>query len=133
MIEIEVNTPRREALVNVTGLLEGALLELGFRDGLLHVFSPHTTAGVLIQEGADPMVAHDLLLRLRELFPHEHPGYRHLEGNSDAHLKTAVVGNAVLVPVAGGRLKLGTWQQVFLAEFDGPRRRRLWLSAVGGR
>ena len=133
MIEIEVKTPRREALVNVTGLLEAALPELGLVDGLLHVYSPHTTAGVLIQEGADPMVAHDLLLRLRELFPHEHPGYRHLEGNADAHLKTAVVGNAVLVPVAGGRLKLGTWQQVFLAEFDGPRRRRLWLSQVDGR
>ena len=69
MIEIEVKTPSREALVNVTGLLEAALPELGLVDGLLHVYSPHTTAGVLIQEGADPMVAHDLLLRLRELSP----------------------------------------------------------------
>ena len=130
MKRLRVRTPAREALVNVTAALEQAVRELGLREGLLHVYSPHTTAGVVIQEGADPAVAEDLLMRLAELAPRDHPGYRHLEGNADAHVKTALVGNAVLVPVAGGRLALGTWQQVFLAEFDGPRTRELWLTAL---
>lgn len=130
MKRLRVRTPAREALVNVTAALEQAARELGLREGVLHVYSPHTTAGVVIQEGADPAVAEDLLMRLGELAPRDHPGYRHLEGNADAHVKTALVGNAVLVPVAGGRLALGTWQQVFLAEFDGPRTRELWLTAL---
>jgi len=130
MKRLRVRTPAREALVNVTAVLEQAVRELGLREGVLHVYSPHTTAGVVIQEGADPAVAEDLLMRLAELAPRDHPGYRHLEGNADAHVKTALVGNAVLVPVAGGRLALGTWQQVFLAEFDGPRTRELWLTAL---
>jgi len=130
MKRLRVRTPAREALVNVTGLLNQALAELALTDGVLHVYSPHTTAGVVIQEGADPAVAEDLLLRLAELAPRDHPGYRHLEGNSDAHIKTALVGNAVTVPVVGGRLALGTWQQVFLAEFDGPRTRELWLTPL---
>ncbi len=130
MKRLRVRTPAREALVNVTAALEQAVRELGLREGVLHVYSPHTTAGVVIQEGADPAVAEDLLMRLAELAPRDHPGYRHLEGNADAHVKTALVGNAVLVPVAGGRLALGTWQQVFLAEFDGPRTRELWLTAL---
>jgi len=130
MIVLEVQTPRREALLNVTERVQGALGELGLLEGALHVYSPHTTAGVLIQEGADPDVARDLLLRLSELAPKNHPGYRHLEGNSDAHIKTALVGNAVLVPVSNGKLMLGTWQQIFLAEFDGPRRRKLWLTPL---
>lgn len=130
MKRLRVRTPAREALVNVTAALEQAVRELGLREGVLHVYSPHTTAGVVIQEGADPAVAEDLLMRLAELAPRNHPGYRHLEGNADAHVKTALVGNAVLVPVAGGRLALGTWQQVFLAEFDGPRTRELWLTVL---
>jgi len=130
MIVLEVQTPRREALLNVTERVQGALGELGLLEGALYVYSPHTTAGVLIQEGADPDVARDLLLRLSELAPKNHPGYRHLEGNSDAHIKTALVGNAVLVPVSNGKLMLGTWQQIFLAEFDGPRRRKLWLTPL---
>ena len=130
MKRIRVRTPAREALVNVTEALNRAVAELGLREGVLHVYSPHTTAGVVIQEGADPAVAEDLLLRLAELAPRNHPGYRHLEGNADAHIKTALVGNAVWVPVAAGRLLLGTWQQVFLAEFDGPRTRELWLTAL---
>ena len=130
MIVLEVQTPSREALVNVTALVQKALVELGLSEGALHVYSPHTTAGVVIQEGADPDVARDLLMRLSELAPKDHPGYRHLEGNSDAHIKTALLGNAVVVPVSNGKLMLGTWQQLFLAEFDGPRRRKLWLTPL---
>ncbi len=130
MKKLWVSTPRREVLVNVTPALEAALAELGLEEGALHVYSPHTTAGLLVQEGADPMVAEDVLARLAELAPRGHPGYRHLEGNADAHIKTALVGNALVLPVAGGRLLLGPWQQVFLAEFDGPRRRQLWLTPL---
>ncbi len=130
MKKLWIPTPKREVLVNVTAAIEAALGELGLAEGVLHVYSPHTTAGLVVQEGADPMVAEDLLTRLAELVPRGHPGYRHLEGNADAHIKTALVGNALLLPVAGGRLVLGTWQQVFLAEFDGPRRRQLWLTPL---
>ncbi len=130
MKKIWVSTPRREVLVNVTGELETALAELGLADGALHVYSPHTTAGLVVQEGADPMVAEDLLARMAELAPRGLSTYRHLEGNADAHIKTALVGNALVLPVVGGRLALGTWQQVFLAEFDGPRRRQLWLTPL---
>lgn len=131
MIVLEVQTPRREALVNVTDLVQQAVAELGLVEGAVHVYSPHTTAGVVVQEGADPDVARDLLLRLSELAPKDHPGYRHLEGNSDAHIKTALVGNFAVLPVSGGRVRLGTWQQIFLAEFDGPRRRKLWITPLG--
>ncbi len=128
MRKIEIQTPSREALVNLTAEVSAVVKRAGLTDGIVHLYSPHTTAGLVIQEGADPMVAEDLLRRLRELIPHHHPADRHLEGNSDAHLKTALVGQSVTVPVQGGRLLLGTWQQIFLAEFDGPRRRRVWVS-----
>ncbi|AEB12752.1 secondary thiamine-phosphate synthase enzyme YjbQ [Marinithermus hydrothermalis] len=133
MRRIQVRTPAREALVNVTRDLEAALAELGLREGALLVYAPHTTAGVVVQEGADPDVARDLLRRLKELVPQHHPADRHAEGNTDAHLKTLFTGNAQLLPVVGGRLALGRWQQVFLAEFDGPRTRELWLVPLAGR
>ncbi|WP_457637146.1 secondary thiamine-phosphate synthase enzyme YjbQ [Oceanithermus sp.] len=130
MEKLTVETSARREMVKITSLVNGAVRRLGIGEGAVLVYSPHTTAGVLVQEGADPDVAHDLLLRLAELAPHKHPGDLHLEGNSDAHLQTALVGNAQVVPVVGGRLALGTWQQVFLAEFDGPRRRTVWVLPV---
>ncbi|WP_456413745.1 secondary thiamine-phosphate synthase enzyme YjbQ [Oceanithermus profundus] len=131
MERFEVRTRSRNQMVKITAQVETAVRALGLTEGAVLVYSPHTTAGVVVQEGADPDVAHDLLLRLAELVPHRHPADRHAEGNSDAHLKTALVGNAQVVPVSGGRLALGTWQQVFLAEFDGPRTRQVWVTAVG--
>lgn len=132
MERFEVRTHQRQAMVRITSEVARAVQALGMVDGAALVYSPHTTAGIVVQEGADPAVAHDLLLRLAELAPHTHPGDRHGEGNSDAHLKTALVGNGQLIPVSGGRLALGIWQQVFLAEFDGPRTRQVWVTALAG-
>ncbi|WP_457628789.1 secondary thiamine-phosphate synthase enzyme YjbQ [Oceanithermus sp.] len=131
MERFDVRTNAFNQMVRITPQVEAAARALGVVEGAVLVYSPHTTAGIVVQEGADPDVVHDLLLRLAELAPRRHPGDRHVEGNSDAHLKTALVGNAQVVPVSGGRLALGTWQQVFLAEFDGPRTRQVWVTVVG--
>jgi secondary thiamine-phosphate synthase enzyme len=99
--------------------------------GVVSVFVPHTTAGVTINEGADPSVARDIVEGLARLVPRD-AGYRHAEGNSDAHIKTSLIGNQVTVPVERGRLRLGTWQSIYLAEFDGPRTRTVWIVPLPG-
>ena len=90
---------------------------------------PHTTAGVTINEGADPSVAQDIIAGLARLVPRD-AGYRHAEGNSDAHIKTSLIGSHVAVPVRGGRMELGTWQSIYLAEFDGPRTRKVRITLL---
>ncbi len=94
--------------------------------GMVSVFVPHTTAGVTINEGADPAVARDIVEGLGRFVPRE-AGYRHNEGNSDAHIKASLIGSSVAVPVEQGTLRLGTWQSIYFAEFDGPRTRRVWI------
>jgi secondary thiamine-phosphate synthase enzyme len=132
MDTLPVETPTREAFVDVTKRVQGVVDARGFRSGILHVYCPHTTAGLTINEGADPAVAADILAVLRRLVPHRDPVYRHDEGNSDAHVKTALVGSSVAVPVAEGKLALGRWQSILLCEFDGPRRRELTLVFTAG-
>lgn len=132
MLEFSVSTTERETLMDITHLVAGALREAGVTgDGVAHIFSPHTTAGVTVNEGADPSVARDIVTALRRLIPRD-GDYRHAEGNSDAHLKTALVGTQAAVPVVNGALRLGTWQSIYLAEFDGPRPRRVWLTVTPG-
>ncbi len=123
MKRIRVRTPK-EGLVNITRAVEGVLEG---HTGLVYLFVPHTTCGLTVQEGADPDVAHDLLMRLDGLAPKAHPQDRHAEGNSHAHLKSLLTGVYLLLPAEGGRLSLGRWQQVFLAEYDGPREREVWV------
>jgi secondary thiamine-phosphate synthase enzyme len=96
------------------------------------VYCPHTTAGITVNEGADPDVAGDFLRYLDKLFPWEHPLYRHSEGNSAAHLKAGIAGAAQVIPVADGDLVLGTWQTVFFCEFDGPRERTFLVKVIEG-
>ena len=129
MVKIAITTSRRTELVPVTRAVQAALAELLAWDGLLHVHSPHTTAGVTVNEQADPDVAADMERALAKLVPWN-AGYAHAEGNSAAHIQTALVGVSALVPVKRGRLALGTWQGLFLCEFDGPRTRELWLTPV---
>jgi len=127
MLEINVSTPSREVLVDITKSVQQALSELRpDLDGTVVVYVPHTTAGMTINEGPDPSVARDILARLQALVP-RNAGYAHGEGNSDAHIKASMLGSSVTVPVEGGHLRLGTWQSVYLAEFDGPRSRRVWI------
>lgn len=130
VIEITVATPGREAFVDITGRVQSALADVSPEmSGLASIFVPHTTAGVTINEGADPSVARDIIEGLARLVPGG-AGYHHAEGNSDAHIKTSLVGSQVTVPVDQGRLHLGTWQSIYLAEFDGPRSRKVWITPV---
>lgn len=130
MIEINLRTGARTDFVDVTGDVRRAVAELGVTDGAVVVFNPHTTAGVTINEGADPDVVRDKAAALDKLVPWE-DGYRHAEGNSAAHIKASLYGSSVTLLVGGGQVRLGTWQTVWFAEFDGPRQRRLWVAASG--
>lgn len=128
MRRLTLSSDRREQMIDVTDLVAEAVAEMPDAAAvLLHV--PHTTAAVTVNEGYDPAVAADVLGILRELVPRD-AGYSHLEGNSDSHAKAIMVGSTQLVPLDGGELALGRWQRVFFCEFDGPRNRELWISAV---
>jgi secondary thiamine-phosphate synthase enzyme len=132
-LEISVRTPEREVFVDISARVQTAVSQTdpGF-SGVITVFVPHTTAGITINEGADPSVIRDIVESLRRVVPRD-AGYRHGEGNSDAHIKASLMGSSVLVPVEQGRLRLGTWQSIYLAEFDGPRNRRVWIVPVSAR
>jgi len=123
-VTFEVRTARRAQMVNITEQVAEAVKSSGVKDGTCHVFIPHTTAGVTINEGADPDVAADVESHLAELVPKE-AAFDHEEGNSDAHIKTILVGPSCVAPVRGGKLTLGTWQAIFLCEWDGPRTRHV--------
>jgi secondary thiamine-phosphate synthase enzyme len=127
VIEISVSTPAREVLVDITRRIEDMLLRsTPTLTGMVSIFVPHTTAGVTINEGADPSVAQDIIEGLARIVP-AGAGYRHSEGNSDAHIKASLMGSHVAVPVEQGQLRLGTWQSIYLADFDGPRTRKVWI------
>ena len=128
--EIEVQTRRRNEMVEITSAVEKLCKRAELNDGIVYVFVPHTTAGVTIQENADPDVKHDLLAKLEALIPHREDYYRHAEGNSDSHLKTAFVGNSATIFALNQKPTLGTWQGVYLCEFDGPRTRTVIFKAV---
>jgi secondary thiamine-phosphate synthase enzyme len=127
MQTFDLATHKRSQMIDVSQRVQQAAQALGVRDGLVTVFVPHTTAGVTINENADPDVVHDMLRQLDEMVPWEQPFYRHNEGNSAAHVKASMMGSSVRVPVVGGQLKLGTWQGVWFCEFDGPRTRQVWV------
>jgi secondary thiamine-phosphate synthase enzyme len=121
---LNVRTSHRAELLDITGRVQAAVSESGVQSGECIVFVPHTTAGVTINENADPTVQQDVLAHLAKLVPAD-GGFRHAEGNSDAHIKAGLLGFSTTVLVEGGRLVLGTWQGIYLAEFDGPRSRRV--------
>ena len=120
----EVHTRRRAQLVDITDKVAGAVAASGIRDGICHVFIPHTTAGVTINEGADPDVAADIESHMAEVVPKE-AAFEHAEGNSDSHIKAMLSGPSCAAPVRDGKLALGQWQSVFLCEWDGPRTRKV--------
>jgi secondary thiamine-phosphate synthase enzyme len=120
---IPVKTSRRTEFVDITDQVERVVRVSGVSEGVVHVFALHTTAGITINENADPTVVQDLLAALDRAVPQDAP-YRHSEGNSPAHVKSSLVGCCQTVPIEGGRLVLGTWQGIYFCEFDGPRQRR---------
>jgi secondary thiamine-phosphate synthase enzyme len=129
----DVQTKEKAQLIDVTAKVEAMVRQSGIENGVAVVFVPHTTAGVTVQENADPDVQRDLLLALAHAAPDDLPGgYRHSEGNSPAHVKTTLVGSSTSILVEGGELVLGTWQGVYLCEFDGPRTRRVLVRVLRG-
>lgn len=129
--EFPVGTHGRNEMIDITGRVEAVVHNSGIANGQVIVFCPHTTAAITINENADPSVPHDILLTLSELLPHHRAGYRHSEGNSDAHCKSSLVGTSEQVLVRDGRLTLGTWQGIFFCEFDGPRNRKVIVQVSG--
>lgn len=128
MTRVPLSTSRRQQLLDVTPLVSRAVADSGVVEGLCHVFVPHTTAAVLINEGADPAVKEDILSALQAMLPSIPFG--HAEGNAGAHVLASLVGSSVLVPVSGGQLVLGRWQAIFFLELDGPRRRELFVTCL---
>ncbi|MCH7494903.1 MAG: YjbQ family protein [Candidatus Marinimicrobia bacterium] len=128
--QFSVNTRSSTEFVNVTSQVQNELQRTEVKNGVCTVYVPHTTAGITINEGADPNVAKDILMEINKIVPMQ-DGYTHSEGNSAAHIKTSLFGSSVQIPVEDGRLTLGTWQSIFLCEFDGPRNRRVIVQVVG--
>jgi secondary thiamine-phosphate synthase enzyme len=123
---LTVPTHSKTELVDITSQVEAAIRSENVRDGFCFLFVPHTTAAVTINEGADPAVKADILLVLNKMVPWEE-GYKHLEGNSPAHVKASIIGPSQIVAIEKGRIVLGTWQKVFFCEFDGPRTRKIHI------
>lgn len=128
MKEIEVRTQSKEAMEDITSKVIEEISSSGIQTGICAIFVPHTTAGVTINENADPSVMEDILMTLQKIVPDSLP-YRHSEGNSPAHVKASLIGSSVNVLIDKGRLSLGTWQGIIFCEFDGPRNRRVIVNA----
>lgn len=126
MQKFPVRTGARTEFINITPQVQDALAQTNVSSGICTVFVPHTTAGVTINENADPDVPRDMLAELNKVIPLD-DNYRHCEGNSAAHIKATLVGSSVSVPIENGALQLGTWQGIYFCEFDGPRSRKVWV------
>ncbi len=126
MTTLSVKTGTRMEFIDITRKVREAIRENGWSNGILTIYCPHTTAAITINEHADPSVQSDIINTLAKLIPHR-GGYRHMEGNADAHIKASLVGPSEQVIVESGEMELGTWQGVFFCEFDGPRQRRVLL------
>ncbi len=129
MLFIETKTNKRESFVNITDLVNALVETSGKKDGICILYVPHTTAAITINESADPDVVRDITQKLGELIPHR-GNYAHSEGNSDAHIKASIIGNSRIVIIENGRLALGTWEGIFLCEFDGPRTRKVFIKLL---
>ncbi|WP_068776189.1 secondary thiamine-phosphate synthase enzyme YjbQ [Paenibacillus sp. FJAT-26967] len=118
-----LRTHEKDEMVEITSIIADLIKQYAVEDGMAVIYCPHTTAGIAINENADPDVRHDVLMRLSDVFPWKQPGDRHAEGNTAAHLKAMLVGSSQTVLVSDGELQLGQWQGIYFCEFDGPRDR----------
>jgi len=129
MEHITVSTHTREELLDITSDVQEIISRSGVREGICYLFVPHTTAGITLNENWDPDVRRDMLVTLSDMAPAD-PRHRHMEGNSPAHIKASLCGASAIVFISDGRLQLGSWQGIYLTEFDGPRRRQVWAKIV---
>lgn len=130
-VAISVSTTAGDSMNDISSSVAAAVAESGVREGLCLVSSPHTTAGITINENADPDVKTDMMMEIGKIIP-LNDDYRHMEGNSAAHLKATFTGLSVTLPISDGRLVLGTWQGIYFCDYDGPRQRRALVTIVGG-
>ncbi|WP_078380323.1 secondary thiamine-phosphate synthase enzyme YjbQ [Sutcliffiella halmapala] len=133
LITLELSTSKQDEWKDITDKVNDALRSTNVMDGIVVVYCPHTTAGITINENADPDVVTDVQMRLHEVYPWDHPRYLHMEGNTAAHLKAITVGNSQQIIIDNGELVLGTWQGIFFCEFDGPRKRTVHLKIIGAK
>jgi len=129
MEKINIRTAKRVDLLDITSEVQGMVTKSRIKDGICFVFCPHTTAGLTINENADPAVRHDIINALSQLVP-ENAGYSHAEGNADSHIKSSLFGSSLTVFVEGGQLAFGTWQGIYFCESDGPRPREVWVKVI---
>lgn len=129
-MEYSVKTTKADDFINITNMVRQEVRQSGVKNGIVVIFVPHTTAGITINENADPDVVHDVLLGLRRAFP-ESTQYLHAEGNSHAHLKASAMGSSCTVIIENGELKFGMWQGIYFCEFDGPRNRKVYIKVIG--
>ncbi|MCX5784953.1 MAG: secondary thiamine-phosphate synthase enzyme YjbQ [Elusimicrobia bacterium] len=127
--KFKVKTSAKSEMADITGEIEGIVRESGLKSGICHIFVPHTTCGLAINENADPDVKRDIIAKLNESVSEDFP-YRHSEGNSPAHIKSVLVGPSLTVFIEDGDLQLGTWQGIYLCEYDGPRTREVWAKLI---
>ena len=129
MIEINVKTSAHTEMRDITAEVQKAVVESSVQSGICTIFVPHTTAAVTINENADPDVVRDFTIEINKVIPWE-DGYRHMEGNSAAHLKSSIIGFSEQVIIENGKLQLGTWQGIYFCEYDGPRNRKVWIKIM---
>ena len=129
--EIGINSRKRVEMINLTGKIEVIVAEAGFEQGAVIIYTPHTTAGLTINESADPDVQKDLINKLNKVIPFDDQ-YRHFEGNSDAHIKSSIIGTSEHVIIDHGKPLLGQWQAIYFCEFDGPRKRKVYVKMLKG-
>lgn len=129
MEKFTIHSVDRTSIIDITQQIQSIVKESGIKDGVCYVFIPHTTAGVTINENADPDVKSDMLMEINKVIPFS-DSYRHIEGNSAAHIKASLFGNSETIFLKEGRLQLGTWQGIFFCEFDGPRTRKVWVNLI---
>jgi secondary thiamine-phosphate synthase enzyme len=129
--ELSITTKAHTEFVDITDMINESISKSGIKKGVCYIYVPHTTAGVTINENADPDVVYDMLNQLNKIVPFE-DNYRHMEGNSAAHIKASMMGFSQHVIINNGNLVLGTWQGIYLTEFDGPRRRKVYLKLMEG-
>jgi len=126
---LHINTRSRTDMVDITTQVQTLIAKLGWSDGILTLYVPHTTAGLTINENADPDVRRDMIMEMNKVIPFE-DGYHHLEGNSAAHIKTSLFGSSETLIIEDGEIKLGTWQGIYFADSDGPRNRKIFLKFI---
>ena len=129
MEKFYISTPSKTILINITSHVREIIADKRFTNGICHIFVPHTTAGITINESADPDVKSDVIMEMNKIIPLQ-DGYQHVEGNSAAHIKASIIGSSESIFIENGSLQLGTWQGIFLCEFDGPRKRQIWVKLV---